>query len=270
MSNQKAVKKCCYTLSIVQSRCLVDVLGDDFGEMPSMELGTLDLKLAGLTGSVSCSQSGGAVGGSTENFSHVHNVLVLVADRDVDDTLMSQVRNGRQDCRFLTSMLRCGTDDNGSHFTVESLRGPELTGRVEEGRDLSDGAAVTRWESEYKGIVFRKISWFDDWDILVLGGCVHFCENFSGERLGELEQGWCSALFLDAFDGGVGHLLDMAIHRIVDDGDLWRFGHFEYRGWVEDEKLGDEQRGDKVWSQSLVDDAWAFMVLMVTLSVSTH
>ena len=135
-------------------------------------------KLTSVASSYRCS----TIGRTTNDLGHIHDGRVLVTDWDVDDTLMCEVWKGSEHGGFLTTVLGRRADDDGGHFTVESLFHPELPCCVEEGGDLRDGATVTRGECENERVIVFQICWLNHGDVFFFCRGVHLGEDILGER----------------------------------------------------------------------------------------
>ena len=102
----------------------------------------------------------------------------LVAQRHVDDAVVSQGAHGRDSGAFLTSTKTGGRDEKPGHFAPVGASSPLATGLVPESFPLSGEVAVTGGDTEEEGVVRFKNFGFDERDRLVLTGGIHLGKNF--------------------------------------------------------------------------------------------
>lgn len=110
---------------------------------------------------------------------------VLVTERDVDHSVVSDGGHGGNAGRLLSTTLGGGRDEETSELAGVGTSGPLLTGAVPEGLPLGREVTVSGWDTEEESVVLLEDLGVDDWDRLGLWWSVHLSEDLGGEGLAD-------------------------------------------------------------------------------------
>jgi hypothetical protein len=145
----------------VKPNSLVELV-DDLRKVLALNFGDTELKSSGLARTVTACHGSCTPGRSTSDLAHTHDLPSLVAERDEDDAVVGEEGESGQGGDFLSTVLGRSAADDSGELACESLLHPELTGGIEEGAPLTDGATVTGRDTEDVAIVLAvetKIGW---------------------------------------------------------------------------------------------------------------
>lgn len=225
ISSSTAVLRCIHRLLLLHLLLgtALQSLEVDAGNVlvESLALRGRELNLLGRrhAGSIAVGESAGAPGGAAAHLAVVAEDVEsgLVAQRHVDDAVVSQGAHGRDGRALLPAALRRRADEQARVLAPEAARLPLLARVVPEGPPLRREVAVARGDSHQEGVVLlqgRGVGHLGD--RAVLFGRVHLRQDFLGEGLGDAVQVDHAAGFPDALGLGLGELLDVAIGGVLE------------------------------------------------------
>lgn len=110
---------------------------------------------------------------------------VLVSERDVDHSVVSDGGHGGNASRLLSTTLGSGGDEETGELAGVGTSGPLLAGAVPEGLPLGWEVTVSGWDTEEESVVLLEDLGVDDWDRLGLWWSVHLAENLGGKGLAD-------------------------------------------------------------------------------------
>ena len=144
----------------------------------------------------------------------------LVAERHVDDSVVSEGAHGGDGGALLSTALSGSADEEASVLAPEAAGLPLLAGVVPEGPPLGGEVAVAGGNAHEEGVVLlegRGVGHLGD--RAVLFGGVHLGEDLLGESLGDAVEVDLAAGLADALGLSLGELLDVAIGGVLE-GDV--------------------------------------------------
>lgn len=141
----------------------------------------------------------------------------LVAERHVDDTVVSESAHGSDSGALLSTTLSGGGDEETSVLAPEGTGLPLAAGLVPECAPLGGEVAVASGNAHQEGIVLLENAGVrESGDGVVLLGGVHLGQNLLGESLLDAVQVDGAAGGLDALGLGLGEGLHVAVHGVLD------------------------------------------------------
>lgn len=183
------------------------------------------------------SESTSTPGATTVDFVQVRELTksVLVAQRDVDETVVSESAHGRESGRFLATSLGASRDEQTGVLAPVTTSGPDATGLVPEGLPLRGEVTVASGDTEEDAIVGEELVRGHN-GVGGLGGSVHLGQDIIGERLGDpmgnkvVSQSHCAQyaakvllekidLTTGSFNAlllGLSQLLDVAVQGVLE------------------------------------------------------
>jgi hypothetical protein len=141
----------------------------------------------------------------------------LVAERNVDDTVVSESAHGSESSALLSTTLGAGADEEAGVLAPEATGLPLTAGAVPEGPPLRGEVAIAGGNAHQEGIVLledRRIA--DLGDGGVLGGSVHLGQDIVGESLGDAVEVDGTAGLTDALGLGLSESLDVAPGGVLE------------------------------------------------------
>lgn len=138
----------------------------------------------------------------------------LVAERDVDQAVVSKGAHGSKGSRLLATAQGGGRDEETGILAPVATGGPDAAGLVPESLPLGGEVTVASGDTDEDGIVFEENLGFGN-RVRGFGGSVHFGQDLVGEGLGDLEDIDLAAGGLNALLLGLGQFLDVAVHGIL-------------------------------------------------------
>lgn len=184
------------------------MLGDVLVEGLALSLGNLELesgRLAGTVGTlivvlvdearlihaidkgmVAYSESTGTPGAATVDLVEVGQLAEdgLVAERDVDETVVSEGAHGRKSSGLLTTTLGTGGDEETGILAPVATGSPDSTGLVPESLPLGREVTVTGGDTEENSIILEQSLGLDD-GVAGLGRSVHLSQDLLRKRLSD-------------------------------------------------------------------------------------
>lgn len=141
----------------------------------------------------------------------------LVAEGNVDDTVVRKSAHGSESSALLSTALGSGRDEQARVLAPEAAGLPLLAGVVPEGSPLRGEVAVARGDAHQEGIVLLEDGRVGDLgDGGVLGGSVHLGQNILGEGLGHAVEVDGAAGLADALGLGLGEGLDVSPGGVLE------------------------------------------------------
>jgi len=198
-------------------------LGNSLVEVLSLDLSKLELLGRGLARTVSTSEGTGAPSTATANLREISQDTegLGVTEGDIDEAVVSEGGDSVLSSGLLTTTLGGGRDEDTGHLAPETTRSPLLASLVPESLPLGGEVSVTGGDTKEEGIVALKdggvVEGRDDGG---LGRSVHLGEDILGEGLGDLEEVGRAASLLNTGLLSLGQLLDVAVHRVLNPGDV--------------------------------------------------
>lgn len=117
----------------------------------------------------------------------------LVAQRDVEEAVVSEGAHGSNGGRLLATTEGTGGDEQTGVLAPEATSSPDTAGAVPEGLPLSGEVTVTGRDTEENGIILEEVVGGGN-GVGGLGGSVHLSEDFLGKGLGDPIE-WLTLLF---------------------------------------------------------------------------
>lgn len=108
----------------------------------------------------------------------------LVAQRDVEETVVSKGAHGTESSRLLATTESASGDEQTGVLAPEATSGPDATGTVPEGLPLSGEVTVASGNTEEDGIEGEELLGSSN-RVGGLGGSVHLSKNVIGEGLSD-------------------------------------------------------------------------------------
>lgn len=118
----------------------------------------------------------------------------LVAQRDVDQAVVSESAHGSESSRLLTTTKGTGRDEQTGVLAPVATSNPDTAGAVPEGFPLGGEVTVASGDTEEEGVVAEQLVGGGN-GVGGLGGSVHLGQNLFGEGL--LDSGWVIELLDD-------------------------------------------------------------------------
>jgi hypothetical protein len=198
-------------------------LGDSLVEGLALLKRNLELLGRRHARSVAVREGTRAPSGATTNLAVVTKQVEssLVAERHVDDAVVSKSAHGSNSSALLSTALGRGADEQTRVLAPEAAGLPLLAGVVPEGPPLGGEVAVAGGDAHQEGVVLlegRGVGHLGDRAVLL--GRVHLGEDLGGEGLGDAVEVDAAAGFSDALGFGLGELLDVAIGGVLEGGVL--------------------------------------------------
>jgi len=159
----------------------------ELGEVLSLVSGDGEFSLAWLSRSVATSDGTGAIRGSTSYFVVGEQEWGRVSDGDEHETVMNEVWKRGQSGGLLSTVLRCGREEEASWLSSECSLSPEATGGIEQSLELSGHRTEASWEAKEEAISLWELLNVDDGHI-GLWWSVHLAQDILGEGLGNLVE----------------------------------------------------------------------------------
>ena len=161
---------------------LVDVLEEGL----TLSLSDRELKFGRLTGTISTSEGTGTPGATTVDLLKVGKLTEggLVAQGNVDETVVSQSAHGSNGSRLLATTEGTGGDEETGILAPVTTRGPDTASLVPEGFPLGREVTVASGNTEQNGIVLKEGVRLGN-GVVGLGGSVHLGQDLIGESLGD-------------------------------------------------------------------------------------
>lgn len=174
----------------------------------------------------------------------------LVAQRDVDKTVVSESAQGRESGGFLATTLGASRDEQTGVLAPVTTSGPDATGAVPEGLPLRGEVTVASGDTEEDTIVGEELVRGHN-GVGGLGGSVHLGQDIVGERLGDpmgdkvVSQSHCAQYAaeglleniglttgsLNALLLGLSQLLDVAVQGVLE-GSWVSYGQPQARSYI--------------------------------------
>lgn len=155
----------------------------------------------------------GTPGGATADLAVVTEKVEsgLVAEGNVDDTVVSESAHGSKRGALLSTALSASGDEETSILAPEAARLPLLASVVPEGSPLGGPVAVAGGDAEEERVVLLEHRGVGDLgDRLVLGRSVHLGQDLLGESLLDAVEIDGAAGLFDALGLSLGEGLDVA------------------------------------------------------------
>lgn len=108
----------------------------------------------------------------------------LVAQRNVDEAVVSESAHRGKGSGLLTTTLSTGRHEETGVLAPEATSGPDATGLVPEGLPLSREVTVTRRDTEQNSIEGEEVGGLHN-GVVSLGRSVHLAQDFLAEGLGD-------------------------------------------------------------------------------------
>lgn len=108
----------------------------------------------------------------------------LVAQRDVDETVVGKSAHGSQGSRFLAAAQSAGRDKQTGVLAPVATGGPDTAGLVPERLPLGGEVAVAGGNPEQDGVILNEVGGFSD-RVARLGRGVHLAKDLLVEGLGD-------------------------------------------------------------------------------------
>lgn len=199
--------------------------GDDLVEALALGLGDLKLEGGGLARTIGTGEGACAPGATTVNLIEVGQEAegILVAQRNVNETVVGEGAHGGQSSGLLTTTGGTGGDEETGVLAIVATGGPDGAGLVPEGLPLSGEVTVTSGDTKEDGIVLQEVVGLNS-GVGRLGRGVHLGQNLIGESLGDLEDVDFAAGGLNALLLSLGQLLDVAVQRVLQKSLVRRGG----------------------------------------------
>jgi hypothetical protein len=141
----------------------------------------------------------------------------LVAERNVDDAVVSESAHGSESSALLSTALGAGADEQAGVLAPEATSLPLAAGAVPERPPLRGEVAVAGGNAHKEGIVLLEDGWVADLgDGGVLGGSVHLGQDIVGESLGDAVEVDGTAGLADALGLSLGEGLDVAPGGVLE------------------------------------------------------
>lgn len=118
----------------------------------------------------------------------------LVAQRHVDQAMVSEGAHGSNGGRFLATAESTGGDEDTGMLTPVATGGPDRAGLVPEGLPLRGEVTVASGDTEQDRVVLEQVVRLDN-GVARLGGGVHLDQNIVGEGLGDPSEAVSNTLF---------------------------------------------------------------------------
>jgi len=115
---------------------------------------------------INTSESSGTPRAPSMNLLHIIQLRerVLIPQRYIDDTVVSESAQGVLDRLFLTASLSCHCDEDAGVFAGESTGSPESTGRVPKSLPLSGKVSEPTGDAEEESVVGGEDLGRDYWE----------------------------------------------------------------------------------------------------------
>lgn len=150
----------------------------------ALDLSNLELKSGGLAGAIGASEGTGTPGGTTVDLSQVGELSEggLVAQRNVEETVVSEGAQRGDSSGLLTTTEGTGGDEDTGVLAPEATSGPDAASLVPEGLPLSREVTETGGDTEEDGIVLEELGRLSD-GVALLGSSVELGQDVLGESL---------------------------------------------------------------------------------------
>ena len=109
----------------------------------------------------------------------------LVAQRNVDQAVVSKSAHGSKASGLLATTLGTGRDEQTSVLAPVAATGPDTTGLVPESLPLGGEVTVAGGDTEEESIVFGEVGRIFQHGDVGLGRSVHLGQDLVGEGLGD-------------------------------------------------------------------------------------
>lgn len=139
----------------------------------------------------------------------------LVAKRDVDHAMVSKSAHSRQRSGLLATTHGPARDEQASILAPKATSSPDSAGLVPESLPLGREVTVTSGDTEEDGIVLEEVLGLGN-GVRGLGRGVHLAQDFIRKSLGNLVDSRRSTGSFNALLLGLGQLLDVAVHGVLD------------------------------------------------------
>ena len=146
----------------------------------------------------------------------------LVSQRDIEEAMVSEGAHGSESSRLLATTLGASRDEKTGILSPEATSGPDATGLVPESLPLGREVTVASGDPEENGIVLEELSGFGD-RVGGLGRSMHLLQDLIREGLGNLVHIGLATGSFNALLLGLGQLLDVAVHGVLEIGQLPKF-----------------------------------------------
>ena len=132
------------------------------------------------------SEGTGTPGATTVNLVQVAELSEdgLVAQRNVDEAVVSESAHRGKGSGLLTTTLGTGRNEKTGVLAPEATSGPNATGLVPEGLPLSGEVTVTGGDTEQNSVEGEEVGRLNN-GVAGLGRSVHLAQNFLAEGLGD-------------------------------------------------------------------------------------
>ena len=149
----------------------------------------------------------------------------LVAERNVDDAVVSESAHGSKSSALLSTALGAGANEQAGVLAPEATSLPLAAGAVPEGPPLRGEVAVAGGDAHQEGIVLLQDGRVADLgDGGVFGGSVHLGQDIVREGLGDAVEVDGAAGLADALGLGLGEGLDVAPGGVLEQVVLLEVG----------------------------------------------
>lgn len=115
----------------------------------------------------------------------------LVAERNVDETVVGESAHGSKAGRLLATTLSAGGNEETGVLAPVTTGGPDTTSAVPEGLPLGGEVTVASGDTEQDGVVLKESVGFGN-GVAGLGGSVHLGQNIVGEGLSDPRRDYVS------------------------------------------------------------------------------
>lgn len=169
---------------------LVVDLGDGLVEGLALSLSDLELESAGLAGTIGTSEGTGTPGATTVDLAEVGQLGEggLVAQRDVEETVVSKGAHGSKGSGLLATTGGTGRDEETSILAPVATGSPDTSGLVPEGLPLGGEVTVASGDTEEDGIVLQEGIGLRN-GVARLGRGVHLGQDLIRESLSNPARG---------------------------------------------------------------------------------
>lgn len=196
-------------------------------ELLALDFSDIQFQLGWLSGTSWAGEGASAPWRATVDLLKVaqQSAGVLVAQWNVDQTVVGEGGHGVGSSHFLATAWGAGGDEDGCELAVESALAPKAAGGINEGLPLGWEVTVSSWDTEEESVILSQGLGGSD-RVVGLWWSMHFLEDLRGKRLWDLVQVGSTAGSLDTLLDGKGHLADVAPGGVVKNGDSWSGWHF--------------------------------------------
>lgn len=143
---------------------------------------------------------------------------MLVAEGNVDETMVHESGQRVGDGDLLTTTLGASGDKDTAHLALESALAPERAGSIPECLPLNGEVTVTGGNTKEERVKVDKVVREED-RVVGSRGRLDELQDIVGEGLLDLVNGGTAASTADTSLDGLSHLCDVPIKGVNDDSD---------------------------------------------------